>query len=620
MDQHDPWLHPERRNVEPERKQPVVFAAGTNFTWTGGTIGGLADVTLQSGATGTWSTGGKVLNTTIASHGTVTGGGSISGSGTLNNTATGILDITFTGGSQQLVFLNNAGTLNYTGAGVWSTNSAPLMTNSGTWNITGGNWAMVSALTNTGTINIAATRSLTHSNTTNLNAGTVLTGTGTMAVSGGTTTHNFPWTNTTLGFTQSGGTWSLSASNPVVFATGTNFTWTGGTISGLADVTLQSGATGTWSTGGKVLNTALTNNGTVTWSGGQISGSGTVNNTATGILDITFTGGSQQLVFLNNAGTLNYTGAGVWSTNSAPLMTNSGTWNITGGNWTMASALTNTGTINIAATRSLTFSNTINLNAGTVLTGTGTIVINGGTTTHNFPWTNTTLGFTQSGGTWSLSASNPVVFATGTNFTWTGGTISGLADVTLQSGATGTWSTGGKVLNTTITSHGTVTWSGGSISGSGTLNNTATGILDITFTGGSQQLVFLNNAGTLNYTGAGVWSTHSAPLMTNSGTWNITGGNWAMVSAHQHGHDQYRRHAIAHPQQHHEPERGHGAHGHRYDGGQWWHHHAQLPVDQHDPWLHPERRNVEPERKQPVVFATGTNFTGPAERSAGWRM
>ncbi|MBK9175003.1 MAG: hypothetical protein IPM46_01450 [Flavobacteriales bacterium] len=33
-------------------------------------------------------------------------------------------------------------------------------------------------------------------------------------------------------------------------------------------------------------------------------------------------------------------------------------------------------------------------------------------------------------------------------------------------------------------------WSGGSISGSGTLNNTATGILDITFTGGSQQLVF----------------------------------------------------------------------------------------------------------------------------------
>ncbi|MBK9175001.1 MAG: hypothetical protein IPM46_01440 [Flavobacteriales bacterium] len=61
----------------------------------------------------------------------------------------------------------------------------------GHWNITGGNWAMVSALTNTGTINIAATRSLTHSSTTNLNAGTVLHG---HRYDGGqwwTTTHNF---------------------------------------------------------------------------------------------------------------------------------------------------------------------------------------------------------------------------------------------------------------------------------------------------------------------------------------------------------------------------------------------------------------------------------------------
>ncbi|MBK9175000.1 MAG: proprotein convertase P-domain-containing protein [Flavobacteriales bacterium] len=131
--------------------------------------------------------------------------------------------------------------------------------------------------------------------TVNDGTGTDLECTANLAISGGTVTN--------------GGTISISSGA---------FAWTGGTIGGAGTFSLDAGSTGSWSTGGKVLNTALTNNGMVTWSGGQIGGQRHVEQYSHRHLDITFTGGSQQLVFLNNAGTLNYTGAGVWSTNSAP--------------------------------------------------------------------------------------------------------------------------------------------------------------------------------------------------------------------------------------------------------------------------------------------------------------
>ncbi|MBK9175002.1 MAG: hypothetical protein IPM46_01445 [Flavobacteriales bacterium] len=237
------------------------------------------------------------------------------------------------------------------------------------------------------------------------------------------------------------------------------------------------------------------------------------------------------------------------------------------------------------------------------------------------PWTNTTLGFTQSGGTWSLSASNPVVFATGTNFTWTGGTINGPADVTLQSGATGTWSTGGKVLNTALTNNGTVTWSGGQISGSGTVNNTATGILDITFTGGSPAAGFPEQRwhAQLHRGGCLVHQFCSADDQLGHlehHRWELGHGQ----RAHQHGHDQYRRHAIAHPQQHHEPERGHGAHGHRYDGGQWWHHTHNFPWTNTTLGFTQSGGTWSLSASNPVVFATGTNFTWTGGTIEGWRM
>jgi len=177
------------------------------------------------------------------------------------------------------------------------------------------------------------------------------------------------------------------------------------------------------------LNSVLTNNGTINWTGGQISGSGNFQNTSGAVFNIGFTATDQLGVPLTNqaGGTVNQNGTGTFSTyqwSAAGTFTNAGTINLVNGNWLTQQAFHNSGTIHIPSGRLITFNYTTNLNTGTTFTGTGAIT-SGSTTNQNFPWTNTTHALTISGGTWTNASGQPLVFGLGSSFNWTEGTLAG---------------------------------------------------------------------------------------------------------------------------------------------------------------------------------------------------
>ncbi|MBK6832587.1 MAG: hypothetical protein IPG92_18465 [Flavobacteriales bacterium] len=112
-----------------------------------------------------------------------------------------------------------------------------------------------------------------------------------------------------------GGTWNNTSGSPLEFAPGSAFTWQSGSITGTTAVVIQSGLTAAINTTGtKTLHNSLVNNGTINWSGGIINAGGNIQNTAEGVLNISFAGDNQLQIALNNAGTVNYTGNGQWLT------------------------------------------------------------------------------------------------------------------------------------------------------------------------------------------------------------------------------------------------------------------------------------------------------------------
>jgi hypothetical protein len=294
-------------------------------------------------------------------------------------------------------------------------------------------------------------------------------------------------------------------SGPGTTSVAGTFDWTTGTVSTATTITaagsmLISGA------GAKAVNSSITNNGTITWSAGNLDfNAGSVINNGTFVT--TFDGTINNTTLTNSF------------TNSGTLQKSAGT-----GITTIAIPLTNSGSIVVATGTLLKSATTTTLNAGSTFSGNGTLSFSGAialNTAINVP---ATLVLSQLPTSVVTGAGSMTINGT---MNWQGNSIG--SAYTIASGAVLNISgSGTKVINSaaTLTNNGTINWSAGAIRlDNGTLTNT--GSIDQSFDGGLNPFTgtnAFNNSGSFTKSGGTVGTGITAP-MYNSGSINVNSGS-----------------------------------------------------------------------------------------------
>ncbi len=508
----------------------TLIPAGSVLSITGSAVKELNGRIVNNQGTATWSGTGSI--TTYNSP-------------VFNNQATGTFEIqndtsiTYScspcGGA--LTF-NNIGLLRKTGGtGTTAMNSPVTINNTGTLNILSGTISLAAGATGSGTITGAAGGALTLAGgtfnfgdnlsvlTLNITGATAnlsgsVTGLSVLNVTGGTVNVNGGGANTVSTVNLSGGVLGGTGTLSV-----TQFNWTAGVQTGPGITLLAAGASMTISGGGqKDFNGRIVNNsGSVVWTGGIITsynapvfnnlggatfevqvdanlsyscspcgGALTFNNTGT-FKKTTTTGTTVfgSTVAFNNSGglvdiqtgTLSLSGGGTGSGafQGQTLIFANGTFNlsdtvnVTNASFTGAT-VTWTGTTFTVSGTATVGSGLANFNGGTATIGT--LTINGGTA--NFSPTSFSPVSTLNLSAGTLGGSTTVNVTS--QFSWSGGIMSGPGITSLPAGATMTISGGTqKDLNgRTISNAGTVIWTGGSITSynAPVFNNLATGIFE----------------------------------------------------------------------------------------------------------------------------------------------
>jgi fibronectin-binding autotransporter adhesin len=566
-----------------------TYGGGTTIS--GGTLSVSADNNLGAAAGGLTFNGGTLLTTAgFTSARTVTvaaGGGTID---TQANTLTLSGPVTFTG---NLTKLGTGGTLVFTGA---NSGAGSLLVNQGTVSV--GNGGTMGTLGNGGIVSLALGTNLIFNRSNALTITNAISGAGSVAQAGtGTTTLNSAGPNSFSGGLTIGNGTLVAAANEqlgtgavVVNAPGTLVVnaGTGQTIASLttsgAGATVNNSGTITSATAvqnfgtfNNVVAAAVLNGGINNLATGVISNAGTINggvvNAGTLASTNTITGGLFNSNAANLAGTMSgavTNVAGGTVTVTATLAGNStfdnaGALNVTGGNYTGLTTLTNTGTITVAANQTLA-AITVNNNAGSLavganatlsnvilnnvaaitvatngnLTSTGTVTnLAGGSINFNGPAGTATLtsgGAIINDGQIALASGNLTVAGSVTNqgagtIAVNGGNVTGVGAFTntsaanpgLSIAATRSFSAASVTngLGSTIANAGTLT-SAAVVQNSGTLNNlTAASIIN----GGVNNLANgqTTNAGTINngVTNSGSFSTSG---FVNGGVNNLANG------------------------------------------------------------------------------------------------
>jgi hypothetical protein len=345
------------------------------------------------------------------------------------------------------------------------------------------------------------------------------------------------------------------------------FTWTGGTIGGVGNVSAGGGLTISGGTAKTLAGSRiLTNNGTANFSGGTLNahdsggGPGAVldNNgifNATDEADILFqnvVGGTQPS--FSNDGTFNKSGAAT-TTNVSVIFNNTGTVNVDSGTLSLNAGGTSSGAFAVDAGTTLNFGGgTHSLSAALSITSAGIVGFSGGTTTIAGGYTATattinggTVNFNAAGGATSnsmnfssgvLGGSGPLTIDTGL-LAWTGGMMTGSGTTTIAAPATLTLSGGSaKHLydSRVIINNGTTSLSGGNFHFHRS-NSAAPGAIfdnnnifnvtddaDIIFTadlGGNDPS--FSNDGAFNKSGAGT-TTDVSVAFNSAGTVNVNSG------------------------------------------------------------------------------------------------
>jgi hypothetical protein len=242
--------------------------------------------------------------------------------------------------------------------------------------------------------------------------------------------------------------------------------WSGGTMTGTGSTAIAAGATLALSgNAAKQLGTrVLSNAGTVTWTGAGtlLLSSGAVINNLAGALfevqnDTSIAYYSGERPTFTNAGTFRKTvGTGTTTIVSAVTFNNSGTVEVLSGTLAIAAGGSSSGVFTVAAGSAVTFTGSYTLDNGSNLLGagvarvsTGTLTVSGSVSVQNFELTSGSL---TGAGTLTV---------TGT-MTWSGGTMSGTGSTAIAAGATLALSgNAAKQLGTRVLSNaGAATWTG----------------------------------------------------------------------------------------------------------------------------------------------------------------
>ena len=364
-------------------------------------------------------------------------------------------------------------------------------------------------------------------------------------------------------FTMSGGT--LGGAGTVTVGGPT--TWTSGSMIGSGATILNSNTTMSGGATKSLVTRTLTNNATLTWSGGtfNVYEGAVINNAAAAVIDITT---DADITFFSGAvGTLNNDGlmkktAGTLDTEIALVLANNASdaakgIKVSSGELSFIRGGTSVGRFEPQSGATLSFGGTDNftLSAASVVSGAGTVLFDGGggTRTINGDYdvaatkstSGNTTSITEAGavlGATEISSGtlNVTTSATASSWTQLGGTLGGAGTVTVN-GPT-TWTSGSMIgsgatilngnttmsgsgtkslVTRTLTNNATLTWSGGTFNvyEGAVINNAAAAVIDITT---DADITFFSGAvGTLNNDGlikktAGTLDTEIALVLANN--------------------------------------------------------------------------------------------------------
>jgi len=461
----------------------ITFINGSQLTVNGGTIQGGGTITIPSGGAMTFAgTTGTM---------TLTGGTTIDNFGSITLTST-----------SNALAINNGAIIKNEASGAFGlfgdapintdNVASPLFNNLGTLAKTGGTIS---------TINVPLN-----------NSGSVSAGSASIGLAG---------SGTHSGSFVSGSTTSIGFSGSNTFNSGTSF-------SGTAPVKFVSGT--------QTFNAAVTASGGIKWAGGTIAGTGPFNISGTSSLD----GSSSGMILtgvINNSGTMTYAATpnaltinGV----SAKLETSSSGSFTIAGDYDVQAVPSGAGTLRINGASAQLFKSAGTSgssilayldNAGGVVTNNATGPLNiaaGGKSTG-------TLSVTSSGNIINFTNGtfddNGAVFGSGT-FNVAGGTLNINTATTFNSVPSLNISGGTLGGTGAVSLTATPTWSGGTITGSGTLTVGGSGVLTITGATGAMTLDgrTLTNSNTILYSS----STNNLTLknsasIVNSGSFTAAG-------------------------------------------------------------------------------------------------
>jgi hypothetical protein len=327
--------------------------------------------------------------------------------------------------------------------------------------------------------------------------------------------------------------------------------WTNGTMSGTGTTTIGGGGVLAIESGGVTLGRTLNNGGTGTWSGGNLTMSAGVvfNNLAGGTFDITADGrlSGSATTPINNSGLFRQT-AGTTSTIVTAPLNNSGTLDVLAATLSLNLGGTHTGTMSNALGTTLNFGGGSHvLAAGSFVTGAGVLNLSGGATTltasGTFDVTGSTLSVTAGtatlastcnliGATLNISGANSVVnfnsSGTVAVLNLTGGTLGGTSPVTVTGLLT---LGGGTITSALVIANGGLNINGGVTLNGGKLVNPGLAIWSAGNFIGANGAVFSNLLGATfinTFDGNAASGAGATPIFVNAGTFAKTNGTAAL--------------------------------------------------------------------------------------------
>jgi uncharacterized repeat protein (TIGR01451 family) len=315
----------------------------------------------------------------------------------------------------------------------------------------------------------------------------------------------------------SGGTLTLETSSTAtssntftVGSGGTMGTDSGANIAGFqANVHVNGG---TFNSAGTI---ALTS-GTFTYSGGNLTGSGTINITNSGVFDGAVGAMPISGTTINDSGFISYSSAG-----NAITLSSGASINVTGAG---QFSITNNAAINGAATETISIANGASMqkSGGTGSNTISCFVKNDGTINVSGAGAGGSFGLSGNGthtGSFVTGSSSQTIAFGGNNTFNSGASFSGTTPIKFGAGT--------QTFNAAVTASGGIKWTGGTIAGTGPLNVSSTSTLDGS-TAGMILTGVINNSGAMTYAPTVITNLltingASAKLDTTSGSFTIAG-------------------------------------------------------------------------------------------------